>query len=203
MSYVVTPVTQGLFVEPFNPDWDPVNRRLCMADYADGLVLCYYPDENKFYSSSVPGITTPWFLVRLKRQPGRYLTSNNHSVTEIEWDGRSPTARIVRDRFTLETDPQYASHSIDIAKASPQGNFYGGTIRQTLCADSQEASAAAYSYNRCRGVKKIIPDLKIFGGIEWSPKGDKFYAIDSCRMVIREYKYNGKTGKICKHLKKA
>lgn len=195
------PVTQDSFLKPFNPDWDEKNQRLCMADYADGLYLCYYPDENKIYSASVPGITVPWFLVRIKGKDGplkQFATVKNHTITIIQWDGKYPHGSIVRDAFTLETDPKYASHSVDIAKASPQGNFYGGTIRQTLCSDSSEVTGAAYKYDKCRGVQTIIPNQKIFGGLEWSPEGDKLYTVDSCGMVIREYEYNGKTGQICK-----
>lgn len=190
------------YKKPYNPTWDAKRQRLILGDYADGKLLCYIPSENTINEAAIPGITTPWFALPLKKYDNMYLTTRNHTCVVVDWDCRSSIGNIVRDTFTVETDPAYILHNWHTAKVSPQCRFYGGTLRQSLCGSSSEPNAFGYSYSKCHGVETILSDQKILGGFEWNAKGNKFYQINSCDMSVWVYDYDGKTGKICKRIKK-
>lgn len=155
--------------------------------------------ENRFYSASIDGNISTTFIIPTKKYRNQFAISDKLSVRMIKWDGKASSAKIVRDAFTIETRPEFASNNYNIAKASPKHHFYGGTYGANLCANS--ANAAVYRYTKCLGVKRLVDNLIVTSGMDWNMKEKKFYFIDTCNFLIREYDWNPKTEEICKNLK--
>ncbi|XP_031621621.1 uncharacterized protein LOC116339728 [Contarinia nasturtii] len=94
--------------------------------------------------------------------------------------------------FEVDSSPALKKNNLLVGKASPQCKFYGGTYRTGMCGDTSPTFGLLYRYDKCKGVKQLISDLKVSGGFDWSPNGD------TCNKQISAYDYDGKTGKVCK-----
>lgn len=122
----------------------------------------------------------------------------------MEWFGEEPNPRIIRETFTIEAAPEYATNVLNIGQASPQGTFLGGTFINRICDSSAAPTAGFYRYSKKCGVKKIsVPNLKVSAGIAWNADSTKLYHVSTCDRVVREFNYNPKTGKVCKFPKKS
>lgn len=153
--------------------------------------------ENRFYSAAINGNISTTFIIPTKKHPNQFATSDKRSVRVIHWNGIEPFAEVVRDSFTVEMKPMYASNNFNIAKASPKHNFYGGTFAADLCGG--QPIAALYRYTKCFGLKRLLSNIIVSSGMDWNVKAKKFYHIDTCRYVIREYDWHPNTETICKH----
>lgn len=69
-----------------------------------------------------------------------------------------------------------------------------------MCGNDPPTTGAFYRYDKCRGVKKIIHNIKVTGGIQWNARGNTMYAVDACRRVIWAYDFDGKTQEICEYM---
>lgn len=141
--------------------------------------------ENRVYSAAIESNISTTFIIPTKKYRNQYAISDKRSVRVLEWDGIVPVAKIVRDAFTVESGPEYEQNSYNIAKASPKYKFYGGTFSASLCASFP--NAALHRYTKCLGVKRLIALKIVSSGIDWNRDANKFYYIDSCRYVVREY----------------
>lgn len=127
------------------------------------------------------------------------LVTNGHTPTVIEWDGKMSTASVIRQTFTVETAPELVGNLFHVVKASPQCSGTFGTFRADVCADVPEPAGCLYSYDTCYGVKTLISNRKVSGGIDWNAGENKFYYIRSCDNTVKEYDYDKKTRDICKY----
>lgn len=153
--------------------------------------------ENRFYSAAIKDNISTTFIIPTKKYRNQYAISDKRSVRVLEWDGILPVAKVVRDAFTVETGPEYESNNYNMAKASPKSKFYGGTFSVSLCAGYP--NSALYRYTKCLGVKRLIADQLVSSGMDWNKEAKKFYFIELCRYVVREYDWNPKTEEICKN----
>lgn len=143
-------------------------------------------------------IAAPSFFIKLTHPENEFLISDHLTAPVIRWNGVSPPRKI-RDTFSVEQNPKYDANNWDVAQASPKGIFLGGTFRGSICSNSSAPLAGLYTYDKRHGVRRIpVPNLKSSGGIAWNAKGDRVYHVSTCDRVVREFRYNIKTGKFCK-----
>lgn len=196
VSYEVVPLSPEMWVHPYSMHYDHQTNNLYFSDLVDRKIHRFDLNENRDYPATIENDIASTFIIPLKGFSDRFLVSDKHTVTIVQWNGRDPIARIVQETFTLETAAKYAGNNWNIAKASPHGQFYGGTFRKVTCSRSPGAIAGLYKYTKSKGVKRLANCLKVSGGIEWNSKENLFYHTDSCNLVIREYDWNPKTGDI-------
>lgn len=170
-----------------------------MVDLLNGTIISYEEAKNRIITTALP-IALPSFLVKLKYPENQFLISDHLSVPVIEWNRVSPPKKI-RDTISVNEGPKYEKQNWDVAQASPQGRFLGGTFRGTICSNSSEPLARLYAYDLKYGIRSIyIPNLKSSGGIAWNANGDRVYHVSACEKVIREFRVNPKTGELCKYI---
>lgn len=150
------------------------------------------------YSASIGNLSTA-FIIPLQDCEDKFIISNGLTVKLIEWNGSSSKVRVIRDVFSLENVKKYAGTGWDIAKISPLCQFYGGTYRLTICADTTNENAALFQYTKSHEVKRRIKHLKLTGDFEWNTDKNLFYINDCCRKTLVEFKWNPVTGTFCEY----
>lgn len=173
------------------------NNRILAVDYVNDTLINYNLRTGRIREGKIPGIPTPSFMIPLKCQKNLFLVSNHLTTAVIEWNGFDAEAKVIRNVFSVETDPALDNNNWLPGKASPQYVFYGGTYRRGMCGDTPPTAGAVYSYDNRRGVRKIIPNIKVASDFQWNKRGNTMYVVDGCRNVIWAYNYNRKTGNIC------
>lgn len=121
----------------------------------------------------------------------------DHCAYTLKWDGRSSEAYRMEKVFCIEKE--FANHGLGISKCDPTGRLYTGTYNTRFCDPEQPFDCALYSYDTHQGVQKRVSGLKVSNGMAWPNKGNYFYHIDSCFMSIREFRWDRRTGELCKY----
>lgn len=192
-------LTSEKFASPYAPYFDTSLQRLLMVDFFDGSLINIDYKTKQTIKATIDGVHKPTFLIPLKTNPNQFLVSNHLTAAVVEWSGKEPAAKVVREAFSIQAD---AKSNWNIALASPNCNFFGGTFRGSVCANSSEPNAEFFIYSKESGVEKVdVPGLKASAGIVWNKEGTKFYHTAGCSRTIREFNYDSKTGKICKFSK--
>lgn len=200
-SYEVTQVSDVRTNFGESPFWCAETRSLYYVDIfgqtAD--IFRYDFNENTVYAAKVIGESIATFIIPIKGCTDQFAVGFSDRVVKlIRWDGRSKTAMVISPIFGVEQDPMYASNHWHMAKADPKGGrLFGGTFRQELCSFSSAVNGSFYRYTKRKGAERIMGNIKASCGLEWNTKTNKFYYIDGCKNILREYDWNPKSGKIC------
>lgn len=169
-----------------------------MVDFLTGGLINIDYQTKQVYTALIDGIPISTFLIPLKKDLSQFLVSDHLSATVIGWNGFDAVANVIRQTFTVEAAPEYASNLWNYAAASPKHTFVGGTFRKSICSNSSgEPNGELFTYSKKCGVQKIeIPGMLVSNGLVWNAAGTKMYHIAACEGFIREFEYNPKTGKI-------
>lgn len=163
-------------------------------------LLRYDYRENRFYSARIKNRTFTSFIIPIKCKKNKFAVGIGRSIEIIQWDGYSAEAEVIRTVINVEPSDFYKFNVFDDAKADPCGRFFGGTLRGTARCDNDPkvANASLYSYTKKQGLIQWRSDVYISNGLTWNKKKKKFYYNDSCKLNIKEYDWDPKTGAICK-----
>jgi sugar lactone lactonase YvrE len=75
------------------------------------------------------------------------------------------------------------------AKVSPHRQLFAGT----MAFDATPGAGGLYRIDsKGREIQELIPQVSISNGLDWSPKKDKFYYIDTLKYSVVEYDYSEK-----------
>lgn len=154
--------------------------------------------KNRIYSAKLEGNVATSFLIPLKNRPNYFASGIERTVEVLKWNGKDHIATISKSLFSVEQSKKYDKNLWNIAKASPLHKFFGGTYRTEICSLSSSANASFYSYSDKFGVERLLENVKVSSGLDWNVKEKKFYHVDSCNGIIREFHYDPKTLELCK-----
>ncbi|XP_031638621.1 regucalcin-like [Contarinia nasturtii] len=185
------------WVHPYSLHYDIECNNLYFSDLLNQTINRFDLNDNQYYLASIEGDIAPSFIIPLEGQKNKFVISDKRTVSIIKWNGIDHTATVIRKLFTVETEEINANNNWNIAKVSPVTcRLYGGTFRGNLCSSEPGGFASLYSYSKLGGVKRLKSNFKISGGIDWNVAKRLFYHIDSCNLVIREYCWDPKSGKL-------
>lgn len=197
--YEIERLLDETFTQPYAPQWDSKSQGLFFSDYVTGNIYRFDWIENRIYTGSIANNISTTLMVPLKGCNYDFAISDRLSIKIIRWNWKETSvAPVVRDTFTVETDPAYELNNWNIVEASPTCHFYGGTFVYDLCENITTPSAAFYSYNKCKGVQTLAR-VKLSGGIAWNVHEKTIYHVDSCNNVIMAYDWNPRTDQICRY----
>lgn len=187
----------------YSPHWDEKTQSLYFVDFLSPTRVLnrYDMRENRIYSATIEGNQVPAFFIPLKKRANQFAGGIERTVKIINWNGIDPIGTTSQHLFTVEKSSKYDGNYWDIAKASPSHKFYGGTYRIEICSFTSAANASLYGYSKEAGVIRLLRNEKVAAGIDWNEKEKKFYHIDSCNGIIREFDYDPKTFELCKQTK--
>lgn len=202
MSYKVEMVPSPKSDLGEGPHWDEMTQSLYYNDiYGKESVLRYDFKENKTYAATIDGYPVVSFIIPVANSvdhySDRYAVGIGREVGIIHWDGKTPTAKLLHIVFEVETDAKYDNNRFNDAKADPVGRFYGGTMRLEKFGDLFEcADGSLYKYTKGEGVDLLQSKIHVSNGLAWNETKKKFYYIDSCKLDVKEYDHDHKSGDI-------
>lgn len=158
----------------------------------------YDIDNNEFFGATIKykESSAPGFCFPIKGEKDLFMVGLDRSVYIVKWDGCSCEAYKIKKLFCIQNE--FDDHGIDTAKCDPTGRLYVGTYNFNICDKEEPFNRGLYSYDRYQGLQKRISGLKVPDGMAWSVKENYFYFIDACSFNIRRFRWNSKTGKLCK-----
>lgn len=170
------------------------NNKLYWGDYLFHSIFAYDLCTKQVTRGEFPGDTfQPWYVLPVENNPNLFLANNGVKNYLVQWDGKSPTANEIRPTFSVEND--IVNHTLAYAKVAPNCDIVFGTLGTKLCVDKSNSNT--YVYNDKSGVRRILSNQIESGEVEWNADATKFYQIDPCGSVVREYDYDAETGQIC------
>ena len=116
----------------------------------------------------------------------------------IEWDGKSSTAKSVRNATAVEQDPIYDTNHFDSGKPDPYGRLVAGTYRTDYCPESSNPLSAVYLFEKNGNIRTLIntTHTKSLVGLGFDKKRNLFYTLGFCLNYISEYDWSPQTGLI-------
>lgn len=178
--------------------YDIGTNNIYFSDIIGRMIHRFDLNEYQDYPANIENNISPSYIIPLEGYADRYIVSDSHTVTIIDWNGKDPIAKVRQQTFTVETDEKYATNVWNIAKISPSGQYVGGTFRKEICSSTPGDIAGLYQYTPEHGVKLLANNFKVAGGLDWNVEKELFYLVDSCNFVINEYKWDRKTGNLRK-----
>lgn len=187
----------NIWVHPYSLHYDIQTNNMYFSDLLNRSIHRINFNDNQFFAASIENGIAPSFIIPSRGRPNRFIISDQRTISEIEWNGSDSIAKVVREIFSVEAGEEFENNNFNIAKASPHTcQFYGGTFRGILCSSEPGKIASLYDYSKLTGVKRLVKDLKISGGLDWNIAKNLFYHVESCELLIREYDWNPITGDI-------
>lgn len=196
-------ISEKTWIDGYGPCWDSRSNRLIFLDCFESTITSYDMKNGCTFTAILPGLSLPTFVIPLAHKHNQYLVNSNKIAVVIEWNGKDPEVKIVRQAFKVESQPKYIANGLHMALASSDGQFFlGGTFRGSQCSNIPAPNGSFYSYSEKTGViKHEIPNLKQVAGVALNSAGDKLYIVDLCNRVIHEFDFDSETGCICKCFK--
>lgn len=140
------------------------------------------------------------FIIPVEGAAGQFAVGIGRRVGIVQWDGRTPTAQLLRIAVEVEPEQRYLTNRWNDAKADPAGRLFGGTMRLEECGDIFEAAeGSVYRFARDEPLAKLKTDVGVSNGLTWNERTGKFYYIDTCTSDVKEFDYDVKTGEICEY----
>jgi gluconolactonase len=140
------------------------------------------------------------FIIPLKGFDDQFVISSTKKLLVIEWDGRSPKAKVIRTVGEVDKGP--VDTVFNDGKADPRGRLFSGTMRKIVDGDLyKEPLGTFYRYSKeNHGFVALKSKIGISNGLAWNTATNKFYYVDSLAFDVKEFDYDPITGDICKLL---
>ncbi|KAH8286798.1 hypothetical protein KR018_011396, partial [Drosophila ironensis] len=190
MSYKVEPLPDSFAGLGEGPHWDEARQSLYYVDIEAGGLLRYDYQQNKVYKAKIEGEPLAGFVLPIEGRPQEFAVGCGRRVEIVQWDGVSPTAKVVRQLFQVQ--PLLEKNRLNDAKTDPRGRFFGGTMR--YIGDEFEFRHGELYRWEAGQTSVIKGDVGISNGLAWDEKAKKFYYIDTTDYEVKSYDYDFETG---------
>ncbi|XP_004520695.1 regucalcin [Ceratitis capitata] len=194
MSYKLETIPNGETLIGEGPHWDVATQSLYFVDIDNAVLLRYDYKQNKTYSARLEGENFASFIIPVEGENGKFAVGCDRRVAIVAWDGVSPSAKVARNAYEVQSGEEFALNRLNDGKADPRGRLFAGTMYN----DQKDLFAARkgelYRFDKGKPVALIKSDIGISNGLTWNEKAGKFYFIDSCDYNVKEYDYDLETG---------
>lgn len=198
-----------------SPIWDDETQSLYFVNFITSenqpSIFRYSFLDGGFYSAYIEGVTSPSFIVPLRKNGKKcsnckksknankcndqYFAVGADEVLIVKWNGMSTEAIVVGTAFTVERN-RAESRFDACGMPDRRGRFFGGTISPQIC--NATAIQSLYRYTDDGGLVNLVSGLKSSTGIVFDEKRRTMYHLDTCQLLITAYDWDPETGDICK-----
>ncbi|KAH8420598.1 hypothetical protein KR009_011951, partial [Drosophila setifemur] len=190
MSYKIEPLPDSFAGLGEGPHWDEARQSLYYVDIEAGGLLRYDFQQDKVYKAKIEGEPLAGFVLPIEGRPQEFAVGCGRRVEIVQWDGVSPTAKVVRQLFQVQ--PLLEKNRLNDAKTDPRGRFFGGTMRY-IGDEFEFRHGELYKWEG--GQTSVVKgDVGISNGLAWDEKAKKFYYIDTTDYEVKSYDYDFETG---------
>lgn len=161
-------------------------------------IQCYHYRANKVYKAHIDDVTLITYIIPVKCVADQFLVGTEHRSYIVQWNGKSPKAKIIEPVFDLDCGEKQKPTVINDLKTDPYGRIYGGMKSVESCDNltKKNLTGSFYRYEKGKCPERLFGNVYISNGLTWI--GDKFFYADSCTYDIKQFHYNPKTGDIGK-----
>ncbi len=164
------------------PAWDAAGKRLLWSDNEHGIVHeARVDDSGAWRESRRWSLHRPIGAVVPRRKGGVVVASGTEILIMDEAGGLAPFARLDADASRVRFN--------DI-KCDSRGRLWAGT----LVSDFGSPGAALYRVEPDGTITRMIDDVTVSNGLDWSPDGSTFYYIDSLTMSVEAFDFDAAGG---------
>ena len=163
------------------PVWHPLQERLYWVDILNCRIYSYQPTTGQifFFDTGKPvGALAPMDEVNM-------LIALQGQIAVL--DTQSGT---IRGFTKIEED--IVSNRCNDGKCDPKGRFWIGTMNFNAVAER----GALYCLTKDNRLTKVLDKLTISNGMDWCPRRNKMYFIDSFDRVVKAYDFDAVSGEI-------
>lgn len=186
--------------------WDGKTKGAFYADY--GVELCnetnpclfhYDSTKDETYTAYIEGesLAAPSFIIPAKgptEELTQFVAGFGKTVYLIEWDGCCPSAKIIKELFTL--DEKNPSTRLGIGHRDESGTvLFVANINAGLC--GAPADGSIYLYGNEFGLIRSNIKSWVPGGFGYDKIRGFVYILDACFLTITRYRF-GSNGKLSK-----
>ncbi|XP_055322727.1 regucalcin-like [Sitodiplosis mosellana] len=191
-GYELTLISDEQWPQPYYMHYDAATHSLYFTDYAARQILRFDFHKKRTYRATIEDNIITSFIIPVQGEKNKFAICYNFTVAIIEWNGKEKIAKFDQDEFTVQPAQNNPVTGWDYGKMSPNYEFYGGSFRVNMCSKSPGTrNAAFYHYTR-----PIYKHLRVSGAFDWDVKNKYLYLCDTCGRVIRQFKWDPKTGNI-------
>lgn len=162
------------------PVW--YSNALWWVDIAAGTLNRFDPETGINASRATGG-----FLgAAVPCEDGRWLLARQHECTLFDWEtGRFTPLAVPAEGVSLR-------HRFNDGKCDPSGRFWGGT----MSLDHAREEASLFAIESTGQIRRVLSGISLSNGLGWSPKGDRFYHIDTPTRRVSWFDFDLATGKM-------
>lgn len=187
-------MTGEQFLQPYYMYYDGPTNSLFFTDYVARLIFRYDFHKKKTYRATIENNLATSFIIPVYGESDKYAVCYNFSVAIIKWNGKDGIAKFDHDEFTVEQKQNGPIVGFDYGKVAPNFDIYCGSFQVNMCTKKPNyRNAAFYHYTT-----PIYKHLRVCGAIDFDEKNNYIYLCNTCERIILQYKWDPKTGKICK-----
>jgi sugar lactone lactonase YvrE len=164
------------------PAWDAISERLLFVDIHGETVheLARQADgwgERSFAVGEPVGAVVP-------RAHRGFVLATASGFRLVDEQGA------LEQVIDVEADRPH--NRMNDAKVDPQGRLWAGT----LSTRREPAAGALYRLDLDLSVERVLDDVDLANGLDWSPDGETFYFIDTSTRGVDAFDFDGETGTI-------
>lgn len=190
--YDVSPISNERWPQPYYLHYCNESNSLYFTDYLTREIHRFDLIKKRTYTATIENNIVTSFIIPVEGSSNCFIVCGDVTVFMIEWNGKDSVAKVVRDLMTIPSTQTKPGTFWGYAKISPDCEFYNGAFQENMCSKSANIRNAALYHN----TKPILTNLKVSGAFDWNVEKNLFYHVDTCNGLIREFKWNPKTGNI-------
>lgn len=162
------------------PCWHAASQSLLWVDIIGKAVHRYWPATHRTTTYPMPSVVS---AVCPNRSSGFMLL-----LEDGFWQADQQFENLER---IASVHPSDGLLRMNDGKVDPSGRFWGGSMAY----DASPGSGSLYVLDGT-GVTKVLSDLGISNGLDWSPDGQSFYFVDSLTRCLWVFDFDPSRGRI-------
>lgn len=167
------------------PIWNEKEQKLYFNNGFGGNEICIYD----FQTDKVSVCQLPFGVCAVAFDTQNRLIVSHAGGVDILNNDNSFSSIYDKEKYKI----QYANDM----KVGPDGALYVGTQSEKRKGVSGKVDGKLYRISANGEVEILLDNLHLSNGMEWSIDETKFYHTDSDTQIIKEYKFDKNSGKIC------
>lgn len=198
MPHAVLPMKTSLIRSTVGPVWDDNTLSLYFVSRNTTGQQCsifrYSYEDDTLYCAYAEGLNSLSFILP-KTTENQFVVGHGKYAVTIQWNGKSTKAKVLYELFPL--DENIPMSRTGAARTSPNGRFFAGTYFDPRRCNNVSATLSLYRYNPSSVcLRRLFGNFKSTAGIAFDKNAKKLYHLDTCQLIITEFDWNPKTGRI-------
>lgn len=178
---------------PKAPHWDAARETIYFVDVYNSTIHRYVP-KTQTHKFATVGDRELAFVIPIINTTDKFIVSYGDRLAVITWDGES--RKVSRKQEVAYIDDKSNVYRANEGKVSPSGSLFVGTHSPFKDGKFTFNDAGLYACNKNLSCKKILSNVTVSNGMQWSADAKKFYYIDSLAYTVESFSYDIKTDEL-------